>query len=291
MRNAFIILAILNCLAGHGQKISAGFDLAHPSESWILPEELHEISGLTPIDSATFGCVQDEAGVLFIYNTLQNRISERFTFATPGDYEGVTRVGNNMYVLRSDGALAEILNFRSSSREINYLETGIPIRDNEGLFYDAPGNRLLIGCKSKPGDPAIRDMRYIYAFDVKGKSSAVAYEFDVQELLRYALANGTALPMRKRKKGKTFIQVPVLRLSISEIAIHPINHLLYVLSAADRLLFVFDAGGKIKTIESLDPSLFNKPEGLAFLKNGDMIVTNEGGTGRPSLHKFVYRNR
>jgi hypothetical protein len=39
----------------------------------------------------------------------------------------------------------------------------------------------------------------------------------------------------------------------------------------------------------LDEKLFNKPEGITFLENGDLIITNEGEFGVPTLLKFSWQ--
>lgn len=271
-------------------KFLTGYWLSSPDASYVLPPELHEISGLTEIDSVSFACVQDELGTIFIYDAVKNKIRNQFTFAMPGDYEGITRVGKNLYVLRSDGALAEVLNFESPKRHINYYYSYIPVRNNEGLCYDATGNRLLIGGKSRPEGEGNRDRRLIYAFDLKTKTigRTPAFEFDTRQLTAYAINNNVPLPYRTRKKGKTEVRVPVFKLNTSEIAIHPVTKQLFLLSAADKMLLLFDLKGNIQHMEVLDPALFNKPEGITFFMNGDMLITNEGQESLPTLHRFKY---
>jgi len=54
-------------------------------------------------------------------------------------------------------------------------------------------------------------------------------------------------------------------------------------------LFVFSPKGKIKKIYLLNPLIFNKPEGLAFLANGDLYISNEGKHEKPTLLFFQYK--
>jgi hypothetical protein len=42
-------------------------------------------------------------------------------------------------------------------------------------------------------------------------------------------------------------------------------------------------------MEKLNPELFNQPEGIAFLNNGDMLISNEGGPGNATLLRFNYK--
>jgi len=39
----------------------------------------------------------------------------------------------------------------------------------------------------------------------------------------------------------------------------------------------------------LDPRVFNKAEGITFMENGDMLITNEGQDHRPTLLRFNYQ--
>ena len=57
------------------------------------------------------------------------------------------------------------------------------------------------------------------------------------------------------------------------------------------MLFVFDATGGIEYAEKLNPILLNRPEGLAFFENGDMLISNESGNKYPTILRFNYRNR
>jgi hypothetical protein len=263
------------------------YDLSRPAQVSLLPPVLHEISGLTELDSASFACVQDENGVLFIYDIRRNTIVRELPFGYDGDYEGVARVGKSVYVLRSDGVLYEIPDYHRESSDTRFYETFIPAGNNEGLCYDRARNRLLIGCKGRlDKGPEFKDPRYIYAFDLKTKKldPRPAFVLSAGELSAYAVKKGIIPPLTTKKNGRT--NASLIKLSTSEIAIHPLTGQLYLLSATDHLLMVFDAKGSIQHMEALDPAVFNKPEGITFFANGDMLITNEGQEGRPSLLKF-----
>jgi hypothetical protein len=49
--------------------------------------------------------------------------------------------------------------------------------------------------------------------------------------------------------------------------------------------------GSIEHIELLDPTMFNKAEGITFYDNGDMLITNEGQDKKPTLLYFKYRQK
>ena len=270
----------------------SGYDLNKPTSVAILPDTLHEVSGLTDIDDHTVACIQDENAVLFFYDLISNTIKEQFQFHIDGDYEGVTRVGDAMYILRSDATLFKVDNYREKNFTLHTYPTEIPAKDNEGLCYDEANNRLLIACKSKLGKgPEFKDKRAIYAFDVATSTLLPdpVFEFDVQVIKDYAIAKKIDLPIRNKKSKGGTVEEPVVKFSASAISVHPIRNELYMLSAADHLFFIFDMQGRIIHMEAIDPKLFNKPEGITFLANGDMLISNEGQNGQPTLLRFNYR--
>lgn len=277
----------------NNEKIT-GYDLTTPDRSFILPDTLREISGLTNIDSTTFACIQDENGVLFIYDARKKELKRQYTFNIDGDYEGITKVGETIYVLRSDGTLFEIVNYTSDNFKVNSYNTGIPANNNEGLCYDSDNKRLLIACKGKIGKgPGYKDKRVIYGFDLQTKklTDEPVFDFDLQKIKAFATATNLNLPTKTRKKKGQPINEPFIKFGTSAIGIHPLTKKLYLLSASDYLLFIFDMNGDIEHIEQLNPTIFNKAEGITFYDNGDMLITNEGQDSKPTVLHFQYRKK
>lgn len=263
----------------------AGYDLDAPFKALTLPDTLHEVSGITTFGQDRVACVQDENGIIFIYDLRKGRLESQYVFAGDGDYEGIAKAGDTLYVLRSDGVL-----FKSvEGAKALFINTAIPAPNNEGLCYDEAGQRLLIACKAKSGKGHdYKDKRQIYAFDLKTgtRSAGAVFEFDVPEIRQFVKARRIALPVKEKKNGK---HEEVLRFTPSAIAVHPFSHKLYLISSTDHLLFIFDEQGKPEQVAPLDPKVFNKPEGISFLENGDLLITNEGQHKKPSLLWFKAR--
>ena len=267
-----------------------GYDFSKPDQKLILPDQLHEVSGITYIDSATAACIQDENGILFMYDISLGKIKKEYTFHIDGDYEGIARVQNTVYVLQSDGTLFEISDYTSNQSQIVEHTTGIPANNNEGLCYDTHNHRLLIACKGKIGKgKEFKDKRVIYGFDLATKklSDEPIFDFDLQTIKEFASLHKLDIPERSKKKGK--VTEPIIKFRTSAIAIHPNTNQLFLLSAADHLLFVFDMSGKIIHIETLNKELFNKAEGIVFFENGDLFITNEGQDKKPTLLRFNFK--
>ena len=286
---ALIFLTLFSCITiNSGNNKLIGYNLTSPDVSIILPDILKEVSGVTYLGSNFFACIQDENGILFIYNMLKNKLENQFTFTIDGDYEGIARVDKTIYVLRSDGALFEISDYESKDFTLDVYFTKIPSKENEGLCYDPDNKRLLIACKGKT-DKGSDDRRVIYGFDLKTKTltNDPVFDFDLNVIKKFALDNKVNLPVRKKKKEK--IAEPIIKFETSAICIHPITNRLYLISASDHLLFIFNMNGNIEHIELLSPYFFNYSEGISFFENGDMVISNEGHGKSPALLRFNFK--
>jgi len=287
-----LVISLFSCgMTVIQDKDIAGYRLSQPDQTLILPEILHEVSGLTHIDATTFACIQDEKGLIFIYDAEKNAIKRQINFYLDGDYEGITKVGDTMYVLQSNGTLFEIAPFNAENFQLHIFHTGIPANDNEGLCYDPDNNRLLIASKSKIGKGSeYKDKRAVYGFDLTTKqlNPNPVFDFDLQEIKTFASKNANQIPSKTRKNNGQYIKDPFIKFRASAISIHPLTKQIFVLSATDYMLFVFDKQGKIQHISTLNPLIFNKAEGITFLDNGDMLISNEGENKRPTVLRFNY---
>jgi hypothetical protein len=269
--------------------VPINYNLSSPDKKYVLPDILKEISGISGTDASSIACIQDENGILFIYDLIKSQIKKQFTFYQNGDYEGIARADKTVYILRSDGMLFGITDNQSENSAPDFFSTAIPSEDNEGLCFDQMANRLLIAPKYNTREESEnKNNRFIYSFDLKSKklNGKPAFVFDLSAIKKFALDNKIKVPMKSGKKGDK--SEPDIEFRISAIGIHPISNRLFILSGIEKLFFVFDMKGEIEYIESLDPELFAQPEGITFLKNGDMLISNEGRNSKPAILRFNY---
>lgn len=269
---------------------SIGYNLTTPDKVYILPQILTEISGVTEVDATSVACIQDELETVYIYNTDKSQIVRQIFTGRSGDYEGIARVNKTIYVLRSDGMLTEIAGFNSDKFKRTTYPTYIPWKDNEGLCYDHKNNRLLIAPKETPGkDSEHKDFRFIYAFNLSTKKLVTdpVLTLSLEAINKFALDNNVKVPIKNKKKGKK--EEPDIKFQVSAIGIHPMTGRLFVISGMEKLLFVFDMRGHLVFMERLSGDLFRQPEGITFMMNGDMFISNEGAGKAPTLVRFNYK--
>ncbi|MBK7503587.1 MAG: hypothetical protein IPI52_00210 [Bacteroidetes bacterium] len=100
----------------------------------------------------------------------------------------------------------------------------------------------------------------------------------------FATNKNIHLPTKTSKKnGQPFIE-PFIKFGTSAIGIHPVTKKLFLLSASDYLLFIFNMKGDIEHIEQLNPTTFNKAEGITFMKW--RYANNERRTRQKQLYYF-----
>jgi hypothetical protein len=226
------------------------------SQVWELPDELVEISANVLIDEKRMACIQDNLGIIYIYNLETRSVERKIDFAGKGDYEGLAVVNKIFYVLRSDGFIYEVQEGKAVKTYDLVLNA---THDTESLFYDKIKNRLLVGVKER--DLTAAETKGVYSFDL---TTNKMNEVPVMQIGNEKTQN------RKGKKGGAKIKP-------SDLAIHPTSGEVYILNGPSSELLIAKPGGEIiKTIQ-LDKTVFPQPEGLCFTASGELYISSEGG--------------
>jgi uncharacterized protein YjiK len=75
----------------------------------------------------------------------------------------------------------------------------------------------------------------------------------------------------------------------SALAVHPITGNIVLLSSKLQVLLSYDKAGKLVSSWDFNELQLEQPEGLAFMPNGDMIISSEGGVGPPLLVYLAWK--
>ena len=271
-------------------RVNIPYDLSHPEVQTVLPDALHEISDITYLGNNQLACIQDEKGSVYIYDIKRNLVIHSYKFGKDGDYEGIAIAERVLYVLRSDGELFEVVNYDQPSPQTNKYTTGLPADNNEGLCYDPQSNCLLITSKDKPGnEKKDKNWRYVYQFDLTTKQlrRQPLFPVDLTEMENYAEKHGIPRPTKETKDGD--VKEKKLHFRTSAVAIQPGTNDIYVLSGKEFLLYIFTPSGNLIGIVPLDHKKFPQAEGICFLPDKRMIITNEGRDGLPTLLIFDHK--
>ena len=237
------------------------YDLSQ-GEKFNMPESLLEISGLAfnNYNPDTIYAIQDEEGRLFTLNW-GNKKATSIKFAPRGDYEDVAILNNHVYVLKSSGDIYSFpLDAKTGDIGANTQawDDFLPKAEYESLYADEAEQALYVLTKSA-GKKKKNTLGYKIKVDKNTKDLGAITEFtlnqDTIETMGYKLKSG---------------------LRVSALSRHPKSKEWYILSSAEKLLVVASPDWQVKVAYDLDASTFNQPEGIAFDKDNNLYISNEG---------------
>lgn len=235
-------------------------------ETWELPDILQEVSGIAYLGDERMACIQDEDGVIFIYDLSKRKIVNEIKFAGSGDYESITLANENAYVLRSDGTIFEILNFlEENPQTIEHTTSENFDRNFEGLEYDEKNKRLLMALKERSG----KIFRPIFSFDLSKE------RMEEDPVIKITFSDTLFSSLGKNPSEKF--------LKPSEITIHPQTNKIFILEGVNPKILILDENGNPERIYLLNKKQFRQAEGLTFGENGEVYISNEGNGAPPNI--------
>lgn len=246
---------------------------------WDMPIQLDEISGISWIAEDKIACVQDEEGIIFVYNLSSSAVEHKTNFGKAGDYEGIAVMDSTAYVMRSDGELFEVKNYLSENFSVKSYKTPFNGKNNiESLTTDAKNHRLLITVKNK--DPKSSQYKGIYAFNLETKivepNPVTKIHLD-DAIFRIKDADDDD------DKTPTFYP--------SDIGVNPTNGDFYVLESNPPKLLIMDSLGKSKVMHYFHEDAFPQPEGLTFSPEGALYISNEGKNGTANILEVEFKKK
>lgn len=272
---AITCLLCVNCTGQQNIRSPKGYDLSKP-EKYNMPDNLTEISGIAfhKGNPDTLFAEQDEKGELFYFKPGSNNF-QHIKFGKSGDYEDVAISNNQVIMLRSDGVLFTFpLDLKTpeitNAKEWNNL---LPQGEYEGMYADESSQLVYVLCKHCSIE----------------KSSKTCTVFTLK-----LAADGSL-----KSEGQTAIDVKKIEelTGKKKIAFHPsgisknpLTNEWYILSSVNKLLVVADVNWNITEVFPLNPGLFGQPEGIAFDREANLYISNEGDKlGPGNVLKFVHR--
>ncbi len=259
---------------------------AAPVRQITLPEELREISGLALGANGRLFAHGDEEATVFQIDPTTGQVLERFHLAptgqepdlgkkaqkgrVAGDFEDMAIVGGRFFLVTSGGVLLEFAEGEDGA-SVPYTAhpTGLGERcEVEGLTHDAGAGELLLLCKE------------FHAKAERGRVAAYGWSIADRRLEptpRLVVPYATLRPLTGTKAFNG-----------SALAFTPGGRSL-VLVAGPQRLFVEITDGRATEGGSLDRAAVEQPEGIAFLRDGSLLISSEGGRGMATLNAYAPR--
>lgn len=269
-------ILIVNACKGKASELESEVVRYQILETWDLPKALDEVSGIAWIGDNRIACVQDEDGVVFIYNLQTSNVENKITFGGGGDYEGIAVVGKDAYVLRSDGIIVEISTFLGKDPQVERYVTevtnlsGINI---EGLCADRENKGLLLAVKQRKN---FYERKEVFHFDLDKKTLAS------KPLFMINLLDPIFESVDEKLKQ---------RFSPGEINIHPKTGEYFILDGTRPKLLITKKDGTPKELFMLEREEFGNPEGLTFSPEGELYISNEAEHGPANILKVSFNRK
>ena len=242
-------------------------------EKFNMPESLLEISGITFHEGKndTIYAVQDEQGRVFRL-AWNDRKQVNAKFGKQSDYEDLAITRDHVIILKSNGTLFSFPFADAVYEELDSVKEWkglLSKAEYEGMGVDPANEQLYVICKNCPGD--------------NSKNTVTGYVFQTGDSL-YKLRDFSV----NVKDIKSITGKVKRGFRPSGLAMNPVTSEWFIISAVNKLLVIADSNWKIKNACQLNGNVFNQPEGIAFDKEGNLYISNEGDDlSEGNILKFV----
>ncbi|MCW3101945.1 MAG: hypothetical protein JWO09_385 [Bacteroidetes bacterium] len=238
---------------------------------WIMPKELNEISGIAFVNDHTLACVQDENGIIFLYDLQKSEITQRISFAGKGDFEGIALKGKDAYIVTGDGVLYEVHNFLSGEPEVSLYSLSLPNEaESEAICYDSISGKLLLAFKNHEKDEINPG---VFAFDLKTKTVSDTAILQVN-------FRSPALRKKDRDKYKKLWQP-------ADLTVDPASGRIFMIDAINGHLMEISREGRLEKLTDIARKVIRHPEGIAIAADGSIYLCNDGNNdGKGKIVKW-----
>jgi hypothetical protein len=259
-----------------GPQSPPGYDINKPKK-YGMPDILQEVSGIAfnKGDNSIVYAQQDEDGSLFTL-PLGTKDETVTKFAEKGDYEDVSILNDRAILLKSNGDLFSLLLTETKKPEAQNVKESkdlLPKGEYEGMFANEANGEVYVLCKTcKQDKDSKKASGYILTMQSDGSfKNKSTFSVDVS-----SIDNLTG-----KKKGS---------FHPSALAINPLTNEWFIVSSVNKVLIVTDQNWKIKGAYHLSSNIYNQPEGIAFDKQGNLYISNEGSeTQVGNILRFDYK--
>ncbi|MCB9208375.1 MAG: SdiA-regulated domain-containing protein [Ignavibacteriales bacterium] len=262
---------LINC----GSEKKVNYDLDKYLQTEIkLPSELNEISGICFSDEGKLFGHNDERGIIYQIDLKSGEIIKSFQLGNKmikADFEDLAIVGKKFFIITSNGILFKFEE-GEDLQKVKVIEKDLHFSSKfniEGLCYDETSNSLLITSKEYPGKN-LGNVRAVYSYSLSSNSVDQKPKFvislkDLKENFNIRDFYPSAIT-KDRATGNYLILSAKGKPSL--IKINPL--------------------GKIISAIKLNPKTHPQPEGIAFDKNNNILICDEGASksGKITIYKM-----
>ena len=254
-------------------KVEESQSLDEPVAMWIMPEGLAEISGIALTADGRLLAHDDEIARVFEIDPRRGQVKKSFMLGNGlhGDFEGITVVGPDLYMILSNGRLYR---FREGDNHTRVPYTTFDTHlgkecEFEGVAYEKDSARLVMPCKNVHVKH-LDDEVVIYRWKIGSRDSTGISMMTVP----VSEVAGT----NKWKKFRP-----------SDITIDPATGNYVIISSLEKGYVVMTPSGDVLRSGDL-PGKHPQAEGVAITSDDILIISDEA-TSKPAVITLYKWNR
>jgi uncharacterized protein YjiK len=251
--------------------VDAGPDKTVPVAQWLMPPELREISGLALTSRGTVLTHDDNVGRVYEIDPRTGILLKAFSLIgnVKGDFEAITIVGNEIYLMASNGKLF-IFKEGADGAQVPYTIYNTRLGKQcefESLAYEADSSRLLMACK-RFLDKQEPHALLIYRLPLPlGRGAISTMRIPIEEVVG-------------SNKWKNF--------RASDINIDPTTGNYVLIAAREKGLVVVSPDGDVLRSEPL-PGDHRQAEGVAITRDSILLVSDEANVKPAAISLYRWR--
>lgn len=255
------------------------YDLTAPDTVAVLPEMLHEASGLA-YDYVNDRLLthDDERGVYFSLLRPKIKVRNKVNIADDDDHEGIAFKDDVVYIINSSG---KVKNIHQTTRMRQTISSSLSEENNiEGICYHLALDKFLLAGKGKSlyNDAGAKTI-YSLNSDLMPTSLAEFHSIYPNDLIVFMNGKSEA-DLSKQVKERLNAFAP------SGIDVHPITSEIYIISSTAKLLVILTEDKKLKDVVFIENPELPKPEGICFGENAVLYIASEGVKGPSTILRF-----
>jgi uncharacterized protein YjiK len=258
-----------------------------PAWRVTLAAELREVSGLVVTADGRLFAHGDEEAVIYQLEPRTGKIVKRFALEpganvpdlgkkprdgrVAGDFEDIAIVGDRFFLVTSNAVLLEFSEGATGAR-VPFTAHTTGLADTcevEGLAHDAASGTLLMLCK-----------------EMRQKAARDRVEIHAWSLAERRLDPKPRLIVPYSELSRT---TGVRRFNGSALAFTPGGRSLALIAGPQRAFAEITLEGRAVGGGRLDRAGLPQPEGMAFLPDGTLLVSSEGGRGEATMNGYAAR--
>jgi len=245
---------------------------ALPLAMWLMPPELHEISGLALTSRGTVLTHDDNVGRVYEIDPKTGILLKAFSLSgnPRGDFESIAIAGSDIYLMTSNGKLFRFKE-GADAQHVPYamFDTGLGKQcELESLTYEADSSRLVMACKRNLNKSAPHQLViYRFPLPLTSPSSASMITIPIGEV---AGSN----------HWKNF--------HASDMTIDPATGNYVIIASHEKALAVITPDGDVVRSEPL-PGDHRQPEGVAITRDSILLVSDEVNVKPAAITLYRWR--